>query len=766
MFSRAGLLRWFVLPFALGLLLASCGSSEGSGPVAKPITLITSVQTTDALYGVSCLSPSECLASGQAGDQAEFFFGSIQTLHQIEGPTLPSAAYSLGHGVSCPSSSGACMVDGTDGANAFLAEYSDGSWEKPLLIRAKTMHVAAVSPTSLFCTSPTTCVLGATLTSKKTGQITGAILDADHGHLTLAWRLVPKKPEVSSGLYGVSCTTRSFCVAVGSESTLTGISRPVIATSDDNGIHWTKAGLHRVPTGSASLNDVSCSGPGNCLAVGWRSTSTVTEGVLAVLRNGPWHFLNARNPIGGGHYVSFSSVRCSPSSCTIAGSGYAGSYALASYSFQSANLTFLTTPSALSKDVETGADLNAIWCTPSSGHSCIAVGSVHNATKNLTLNRVISNASGTWERVEVASPAEETKSGDINSLFCLFKPARCAMLTEGPSASYILTGTSLEHLRLAVRIPPGTDLDNMTCTKSGTCVVVGQDHFQPLIESFDIANPKVSLKGVSSKLPDGGRMKQVVCSTTDECFALGVSYSYISVTSDYYAGLDHAAAWGVQPSTLQLQKLAVPVSVKLQGKHPESELDMGACHRPRGNCVFVGVVTTYRATFDRTFSVETSGNRLVSGPPVPPVPDTTYQGPSELGCGAKFCVLLEQPTLDSGKTTLAAFLLEHDTWHALRLSKSISTRASRIGIDAVSCWSAACLVGAQETNRFGVDHALMLRVAPGSVTLVPSPRVSGGPDVTTSVEDIHCGTSRCHVALSVSAPGKLQESWIASYKEH
>jgi hypothetical protein len=124
-----------------------------------------------------------------------------------------------------------------------------------------------------------------------------------------AWTLTPPFSEAesaASGVSAVSCTSPSFCVAVGSAGDPPQIG-PLIEAW--NGASWTR----QPSPGAGELSGVSCVSQSYCVAVG-----SATTGALSEVWNGSsW----VRSVIAIRHHnLELSSVSCTaPAACTAAG---------------------------------------------------------------------------------------------------------------------------------------------------------------------------------------------------------------------------------------------------------------------------------------------------------------------------------------------------------------------------------------------------------------------------------------------------------------
>jgi hypothetical protein len=219
------------------------------------------------LSGVSCLSPSGCLAVGHSQGRAgihtlaEAWNGVRWSLQPAPDPnggthnTLNAVSCALGAaGLGCTavgSTSGRPLAVRLDAAGWSVQTAAEGG-------RGQFSELSGVScPTLTFCTAVGTI-------RRSTG--TSLMVERWDG-LTWSLQVAPNPSARFSELAGVSCVTATACTAVGSRLTHTG-ARPTLAEHWD-GRSWT---IQRTPNPASSsasfLRDVSCSSPSACTAVG------------------------------------------------------------------------------------------------------------------------------------------------------------------------------------------------------------------------------------------------------------------------------------------------------------------------------------------------------------------------------------------------------------------------------------------------------------------------------------------------------------------
>lgn len=215
----------------------------------------SSLVTGDGLSGVSCLSPTFCVAVG-APHLAEIWNGTTWTLENTGSDGQLDA-------VSCTSRTSCVGVGATDGEiPATLAESWDGSTWKVQRTPTPFNYVAGLSGVS--CTTTTACTA--------VGSFGEQLIDRWDGS---AWRSqrspsTPGGPNGFSALTSVSCTSNTTCIAVG-ESTVNDSAPSASLAESWNGTRW----IVQPTPDQGPLQGVSCAKLAACTAVGMRSTNTL-----------------------------------------------------------------------------------------------------------------------------------------------------------------------------------------------------------------------------------------------------------------------------------------------------------------------------------------------------------------------------------------------------------------------------------------------------------------------------------------------------------
>jgi hypothetical protein len=183
-------------------------------------------------------------------------------------------------GVSCPADR-FCMGVGwyipADGVKRPLAETWDGSaWHITFPLVPSPAPASVLQTVS--CTSRTACLaVGDIPTRGGNGIIFGKLFAEKWDGST--WRMVPIADPGRATLAKMSCASARSCFAVGYRSPVTGALYQAIS-EHWNGTKWSYVRPRR-PQRLSQLLGVSCPGPRNCWAAGWRGNPlTVAERAL------------------------------------------------------------------------------------------------------------------------------------------------------------------------------------------------------------------------------------------------------------------------------------------------------------------------------------------------------------------------------------------------------------------------------------------------------------------------------------------------------
>jgi len=388
-----------VLAMAVGLLAVPVAAAAPARPAAAGHSF-----RNDELQGVSCLAGHGCLAVGsrhssststtKALAETRGSFGSSWTVHNPPGiGGAPIAAFGpIGNGetVSCVARPFTCLGIGSYNNKAghqlnYAARWNGTAWKtvnppdpkntvssgldaiscrsasfclvvghwlrlvpphdqlESLVWNGKKWTLKSVLPIpakssgarlwGLSCVSATWCMA---VGSYSVGSAQPVLSEIWNGKKWTIHRPPTPRHLNGSALLGVSCLAKTFCNAVGSSITSTLLFRSLGETW--NGTSWT---IRPTPSGTQTIGsvlfDVKCHSRTSCLAVG----------DLAAAWNGTaWHSVHFPLPSGSplANAVSLSCV--SAKRCTAVGSYASGTSTLtAAWNWNGASLTLQTTPS-------------------------------------------------------------------------------------------------------------------------------------------------------------------------------------------------------------------------------------------------------------------------------------------------------------------------------------------------------------------------------------------------------------------------------------
>jgi hypothetical protein len=217
--------------------------------------------------------------------------------------------------VSCPASN-ACLTIGLAGSARFLSETWNGTTWSPLL----TPYPAAGSAlTDVACSGGSACTaVGLTFTP---AVVEVPLAERWNG---TSWQVQQVPGPGKSALSGVACPAAALCIAVGHHET--GSFSYTTLAEAWNGTSW--AVLPTPPPGKseASLDDVSCPAPSDCVAIGQRGNSPSQSVPFIERWNGTAWAIQATPHLPSSSSPNLDSVSCAAaSSCTAIGSTLTGS---------------------------------------------------------------------------------------------------------------------------------------------------------------------------------------------------------------------------------------------------------------------------------------------------------------------------------------------------------------------------------------------------------------------------------------------------------
>ena len=241
-------------------------SWDGSAWTVVPTPNVTG--KVNILNGVSCTSPTSCVAVGAAWVEDIFDFQTV--IERWNGvtwsidPTTGPAGVGYLSDVSCVNSSD-CVAAGWDNSGHTLVLAWDGtSWS---VVPSPSVAGSDNALYGVTCLSAADCVAVGVSAAYTTG--TGSTLVEAWDGKNWSIQTTAGATGIGDALNHVSCSSDHACVATGFHFA-PGDSGPQLTLAESwNGSAWS---IVPSPSPSATRNNlqnVSCSSPTSCLAVGW-----------------------------------------------------------------------------------------------------------------------------------------------------------------------------------------------------------------------------------------------------------------------------------------------------------------------------------------------------------------------------------------------------------------------------------------------------------------------------------------------------------------
>jgi hypothetical protein len=501
------------------------------------------------LSGVSCTSPASCLAVGRSANGRGF---SVPLAESWNGTSWAPQSVSVGgsesllSGVSCTGAT-ACTAVGS---------HRNPAGVQMTLALARTGTSWAVQPTpnpagatasvlsSVSCTAADACTAVGSTTAPS--GVTVALAERFNG---AGWSIRPvPQPTGAMGsqLSAVSCPSAMACTAVGAYTNSGGATLSLAERW--NGATWApEQTVDPASAGTDELSGVSCTSSTACMAVG--SANAGDGQVLAELWNGAKWAIQATPDPAAGQQSRLLGVSCfSSTACTAVGSyrdsGFIG-HTLAER-WNGAAWTIQSTPDPA------GAPrvLSGVACASST--ACTAAGSSGTGI-TLTLAEHWNGAS--WAIQPTLNPAGELNN-DLNAVSCS-SPTACTAVGEyTDSASHLLTlaeswnGTSWAIQPSASPAGADSQLLGVSCSSSDACTAVGFDQRTgaPSVTLAERWNG-TSWTIQSTPNPAGAStsvLTSVSCSALDACTAVGYHFAGgnpVAPLAERWNG----TSWAIQP---------------------------------------------------------------------------------------------------------------------------------------------------------------------------------------------------------------------------
>lgn len=269
---------------AVGSVNSTLRIEHWNGTAWSTVPSVTPSPFGGDLNGVSCASVTFCMAVGDYWSDMYTDRPFVEVWNGIDWTMIPSPdpgyTYSYLQGVSCVSATDCVAVGsginmGGPAVPAWAEEWNGSTWT----IQTTPSIGIPTDLNGVSCTGPSACTAVGSLSN---GNVTtSSLVEVWNGS---AWSTVPTlRPvgAIDSSLNGVSCTTPTDCVAVGSWSNGTGSDSLVEIW---NGLAWWPVESPSPSEATSTvLEGVSCAGP-ICSAFGHSYNSS---GAQILVETGP-----------------------------------------------------------------------------------------------------------------------------------------------------------------------------------------------------------------------------------------------------------------------------------------------------------------------------------------------------------------------------------------------------------------------------------------------------------------------------------------------
>ncbi len=424
----------------------------------------------NVLEGISCTSPSSCVAVGYSQQKGGPEQTLVETLSEGSWTVTSSPSTGAGNnqltGVSC-SAQGACVAVGyyesTQATCPLIIVLTGSSWA---VAKVPGDGAGDNQLNGVSCATDSACVAVGYYVS--TAGVDRALVET----LTAgAWSVTssPDQGQEANQLSGVSCTAATACEAVGSYRTGPGAYSTLVETFASGG--WALTSSPDVKVKSNQLEAVSCTSPTSCAAVGEFSNGGQAATLALKLDGTSWSRVTTGNQ--GPNTSELAAVRRaagSPASCSAVGYFVDGNN----------DQALAETAKPASWGIVASADLlapyqalNSVSC-PSAG-SCVAVGGYDDAAGNQQV-LIEQLAGGTWEMMPGGNPGVTTNN--LNTVSCASAGSCVAVGYYIQSNSNKALAETLSGGNWVVTPPldegtGGDQLNGVSCPEPGSCVAVG-----------------------------------------------------------------------------------------------------------------------------------------------------------------------------------------------------------------------------------------------------------------------------------------------------
>ncbi len=323
-----------------------------------------------------------------------------------------------------------------------------------------------------------------------------------------------------NGLLAVSCTSSSFCVAVGTQKSSTGGAQLI---EQWNGTSWTvMPGVSFPLSASNVLDGVSCVGSDFCLTVGGAASGPIAE----AWNGSTWSQVTVPSPNGSGVLYSVSCVAAT--TCETFGTDYAGGVTMFGDQWNGSTLSLepAQTPSGpfVTESGATGMDCKtATWC--------VAVGSV---SQDSPFAEMWNGTS--WVLMNGLATPQGASSSKLTSVSCVgttFCQAVGQLTASGRNQSLVESWNGSTWVQ-SPNVPDTSPslnqmLDGVDCFSATTCTAVGDASTSsgpsPATLAMNWNGSSWSITATPNPGADSTQFAAVSCLTDWACVAVGKAVS-------------------------------------------------------------------------------------------------------------------------------------------------------------------------------------------------------------------------------------------------
>lgn len=337
------------------------------------------------------------------------------------------------------------------------------------------------APGGVSCTSSSACTAVGSFSGKPGHEVT---LAARWDGKRWSRQPTPSPAGGASLLAGVSCTSRTACIAVGS-CYCSGVHKPVVERW--NGRDWSMQQIPYRAGADAGLNAVSCTSSSSCTAVGSTATQGLEPDVLVQRWNGrSWSVQTAPIPVRAAGGVLFGVSCVSLTFCTVVGmsiGGPGGVFTRPLIERWDGRRWAIDRLRPLPNSTST--ELNSVSCT--SATACTAVGQDDGGA-------LVERWSGSRWSIQAAPDEQSAFSNTLSGVSCA-SATNCVAVggsnldasgSAAPPPAMVAERWngrrwSLEHVPAS---PEGSWLNAVACPSTHACIAVGAINGAAVVERY------------------------------------------------------------------------------------------------------------------------------------------------------------------------------------------------------------------------------------------------------------------------------------------